>query len=117
EAKIPEQAPEFENAFVVYPFNSFLTAESAGSRAAAEQLGKRSFIGIKPSDLNRLRFSAWKYHPEKLVALAPVTFRNQRDFNAHRLLRAMDNNMVLSKLPLSEQASHDEIMMREEELQ
>jgi len=79
-------------------------------------LRSNEFIGIKPSDLSRLKFSEWKYHPEKLVVLAPVTFRNKIDFNAHRLLRAMNNNIVLSKLPLSEQASSDEIMMNEEEL-
>jgi DNA polymerase-3 subunit alpha len=46
----------------------------------------------------------------------PVTFRNRVDFNAHRLLRAMDNNIVLSKLSLSEQASEEEVMQREEEV-
>src|SRR6185295_15411811 len=77
---------------------------------------RNCFIGIKPSDLNHLRFSEWKNHPAKLVVLAPVAFRNKIDFNAHRLLRAMDNNIVLSKLPVSKQASPDEIMMTEEEL-
>ena len=40
----------------------------------------------------------------------PVTFRNKRDFNAHRLLRAIDNNVLLSKLPLEEQAVEGEKM-------
>lgn len=138
EAKIPEQAPGFENVFVIYPFSSLRGAERrpvpfssgsnlqedgncppvgrAGFAGLSTTLRQNEFIGIKPSDLNHLRFSEWKNHPEKLVALAPVTFRNKIDFNAHRLLRAMDNNIVLSKLSLSEQASPDEIMMSEEEL-
>jgi len=125
EVKIPDRAPEFEDAVVVYPFSSLRGAQRRSNPSddgdcfaslAMTSLGKNEFIGIKPSDLNRLKFSEWKYQPEKLVVLAPVTFRNKTDFNAHRLLRAMDNNIVLSKLLLSEQASADEIMMREEEL-
>ena len=34
----------------------------------------------------------------------PATFATKRDFNAHRLLRAIDNNTLLSKLSAEEQA-------------
>jgi DNA polymerase-3 subunit alpha len=108
EVKIPARAPEFENAWVVYPFASF--------PPSAAPLQSHELIGVKPADLNRLRFSPWKNHPEKLVILAPVTFRNKVDFNAHRLLRAIDNNIVLSKLAPTEQASPDEVMKPESEL-
>ena len=50
------------------------------------------------------------------MILKPVTFRNKRDFNAHRLLRSIDNNTLLSKLPHSEQADEDELMLPEEKL-
>lgn len=130
EAVIPEQPPEFENVFVIYPFGEASLRhrpKGGGSNPRdrgdyfiapllAMMLRANEFIGIKPSDLNRLKFSPWKNHLEKLVILAPVTFRNKTGFNAHRLLRAMNHNIVLSKLPASEQASPDEIMMREEEL-
>jgi DNA-directed DNA polymerase III PolC len=102
---IPERAPVFENAFVIYPFSFKYFS-----------LNENEFIGIKPSDLSRLNFSEWKHHPEKLVALPSVTFRNRTDFNSHRLLRAIDNNTLLSKLPVSEQAQPDEIMLSETEL-
>src|SRR5690606_22950472 len=45
-----------------------------------------------------------------LVVQQPVTFRNKRDFNAHRLLRAIDNNILLSKLPRTEEADENEKM-------
>ena len=32
-----------------------------------------------------------------------MSFRDKRDFNAHRLLRAIDKNTLLSKLELEEQ--------------
>src|SRR5258705_1910948 len=102
---IPDRAPRFENAFVIYPFSTNYFS-----------LRENEFIGIKPADLLRLNFSDWKKYPNKLAALAPVTFRNKTDFNAHRLLRAIDNNTLLSKLPVTEQAQPDEIMFSEKEL-
>ncbi len=105
ETIIPERIPEFENAFVIYPFTS-----------KYRTLHKNEFIGIKISDLNRLQVSEWRSHPEKLVLLAPVTFRNKIDFNTHRLLRAIDKNTLLSKLHVCEQSQPDEIMIMEEKM-
>jgi DNA-directed DNA polymerase III PolC len=45
--------------------------------------------------------------------LQPVTFADKTDFNIHRLLRAIDNNTLLSKLPTHQQANADEIMLPE----
>lgn len=102
---IPDRALAFQNAFIIYPFSSKFFS-----------LRENEFIGIKPTDLFRLNLSDWKKYLNKLVVLAPVTFRNKTDFNAHRLLRAIDNNTLLSKLPVTEQAQPDEIMSSEEEL-
>ncbi len=96
-------APEFQNCFVVYPFNGKF-----------RKLRENEFIGIKYPELNKLNFSVWKNYPDKLVILSPVSFRHRTDFNCHRLLRAIDNNTLLSKLPVEEQSSPDEIMIPEE---
>ena len=61
-------------------------------------------------DLRRLPFSHLIEARDRLVVLQPVTFRDKRDFNAHRLLRAIDNNTLLSKLPESEQAHPEDCM-------
>ncbi len=124
--KIPERAPTFENTFVIYPFHSLPSLRGTKqpadmirivpSLSMRDALSENEFIGIKISDLNKLQFSEWKRHLDKLVILHPVTFRNKIDFNAHRLLRAMDNNTLLSKLVLSEQTCSDEMLMSEEEL-
>ena len=100
------KAPKFRNAYIIYPFNNL----------SSRKLREHEFIGIRPSELNKLRFSDWKEHPDKLLMLHPVSFRNKRDFNIHRLLRAIDNNTLLSKLPKSEEAKADEIMLPESEL-
>lgn len=94
EKPIPAEA-EFNNCFVVYPF----------LKAPKRRLQENEFVGVHPSQLIKLKFSEWKNHTDKLVILHTNTFRNKRDFNTHRLLRAIDKNVLLSKLPESEQAS------------
>lgn len=100
------QAPVFENSYVIYPFNSI----------HPKQLKEHEYIGIKIPDLNKLLFSDYRSYVHKLVILHPVTFRHKKDFNAHRLLRAIDNNTLLSKLPLSEQTHEHELFYTEAEL-
>lgn len=95
----PDRAPCFENAYLIYPFT-----------AGHYFLSENEYVGIKPADLLRLNSSEWRNHLHKLVLLNTVTFRNKKDFNAHRLLRAIDNNTLLSKLPTQEQALPDEVM-------
>lgn len=101
---IPEKAPQFKDAFVIYPFEKVMAAELMDFQA-------HEFIGVSVNELRKLRFSKLRELTSKLVILQPVTFRNKRDFNAHRLLRAIDNNTILSKLPIEEQAGIDEKML------
>ena len=101
--KLPVRAPWFKDVLVVYPFGSVNYG----------RLRENEFVGIRPSDLSRLPFSKWKNSVEKLIALTPVTFRFKHDFNAHRLLRAIDNNTLLSKLSVSEQGNETEVMLTE----
>lgn len=104
------RAPAFSNAYIIYPWNP------DSHRELPKQLRGNEFIGIRPSQVNKLLFSDLKKKPRKLVVLAPVTFASKKDFNAHRLLRAIDTNALLSMLPKSEQAMPDEMMMTEEEI-
>jgi len=113
---LPEDIPEFENAFVIYPASPLTPPQRRGELTPKFPLRENEFIGIKLSDLTRLQFSDWRSHPEKLVLLAPVTFRNKIDFSTHRLLRAIDKNTLLSKLDVHEQAQPDEIMLTQSEL-
>lgn len=107
--KIPQRAPIFKDAFIIYPFEKVLLNEQ-------NEFLNHEFIGISIKDLRRLPFSRLKKLNEKLVVQQPVTFRNKRDFNAHRLLRAIDNNVLLSKLEKSEEADEEEKMYPVENL-
>ncbi len=102
-APLPARAPGFSNAFVIYPFEKVLLHGMA-------DFAPGEFIGVSLRDLRRLPFSRLVERRDRLVVLQPVTFRDKRDFNAHRLLRAIDNNVLLSKLPESEQASPEDQM-------
>jgi error-prone DNA polymerase len=85
----PERAPALEDVWVIYPF----------SKERFFALAPHEFVGVKPTDLGTLECSTWRHHPEKLVAMPECVFRNKRDYNTHRLLRAINNNCLLSKLP------------------
>ena len=85
---LPEEPLELSDAFFILPFNT-----------SPRMLKPNERIGIKPSELTRLPFSPWAKRPQDLVALLPVTFRNKRDYNTHRLLRTMAKNTLVSMLP------------------
>lgn len=101
---IPPKAPVFKNVIVIYPFQ----------RNRIYELRENEFIGISPRDLDYIRIK--KISVSKAVILQTVTFRNKKDFNAHRLLRAIDKNVLLSKLPETEQAIPDHKMIPVDEL-
>lgn len=106
EVEIPSRAKQLSDIFTIYPFASF----------ERDTLLENEFLGVKIEDLNRLKFSPWKIRQEKLVILHTVSFQNKKGFNTHRLLRAIDNNTLLSKLPISEQGSEDDVFVSEAKL-
>ncbi len=104
--EIPPEAPPFSQAYVIYPF----------SKAPQRSLYENERIGLRPADLPAYRFSKWRQEEDKMIIMQPMTFRNKRDFNAHRLLRAIDLNTLLSKLPRSEEAPADDVYRSPAEL-
>ncbi|MCU0469647.1 MAG: DNA polymerase III subunit alpha [Arcicella sp.] len=86
----PTKAFYSDNVTMIYPF------------ARMKEAGDNQWIGVSFKDLNQL----WKYQQnlKHFVLLQSVTFLNKLGFNIHRLLRAIDKNTLLSKLPISLQA-------------
>ncbi|MBK9175193.1 MAG: DNA polymerase III subunit alpha [Flavobacteriales bacterium] len=105
--RLPEEAPEMEDAFIIYPF---------GAGNIPGRLRPNEFIGVRPSDLNRLRFSRGHHPKEKFIALTSASFRHKADHNTHRLLRAMHNNTVHTKLTDHDIAPIEERLLSPEEL-
>lgn len=102
--EFPKKAPAFNNCFVIYPFETVLEFDN-------RSLFEYEYIGIRARELNKFRFSPLKDDSQKLVVLHTVSFRDKRDFNTHRLLRAIDTNVLLSVLPISEQGHPDDTMV------
>jgi DNA-directed DNA polymerase III PolC len=85
-------APPLPHTFIIYPL----------SNAPKHPLKENEYIGVSHRELFSFNKESF-WSQKKCIALNTVTFRNKRDFNAHRLLRAIDNNSLLSKLELKEQ--------------
>jgi len=94
----PEDAPEFKHVFVVYPFG----------RKSSSELRENEFTGIRASQLNKLLTSEYRKFPEKLVVWQPVTFKNKEAQFLHKALRAIDHNVLISKLQENQFASQAE---------
>lgn len=86
-AELSETAPEFKQVFVIYPLSNI-----------PENLKENEFIGIREEELNLLIRPEFKDKSHKMVVLHPVTFSTKKEYNLHRILRAIDNNTILSKL-------------------
>lgn len=89
--EIPKQNPNFENTIVIYTLHNI-----------PEVLHEHEYIGIRPEELNHLIKSDLKKLIDKMVILQPVTFKTKQDYNLHKILRAIDNNTLISKLEESD---------------
>ena len=69
------------------------------------RLERSEWIGVRPWEQSELRLIAGnpvlknRVPWERLIALHTFTFRHKRDWNCHRILRAVDRNELLSRLP------------------
>ncbi len=73
-------------------------------------------IGLKFSELTKLYGTEWQDFEEKFVIRQPVTLQNKIYHSLHRLLRAVDKNILLSQLPKSAECEVDEIFLSPEHL-
>jgi DNA-directed DNA polymerase III PolC len=90
--------PDLRDVYVIYPFGSI----------AMNGLRAHELIGIQPTDITKLYGLSVQFYGHKLVVRQPVTFQNKTYYNAHRLLRAIDKNILLSKQQPSEIAAPHE---------
>ena len=79
--------PHFSACYVWYPLGKH-----------PSKLSENEFVAIQAGQMTQWQ----RQHPDlpvqKCVADIPMTFRHKRDYNTHRLLRAIADNCLLSKL-------------------
>jgi DNA polymerase-3 subunit alpha len=98
---IPDKAPNIEDCFIIYPLKKY----------TGFPLKPWEYVGVRNDELFNTAIRNREIPMHRLVALHTGTFRNKKDFNAHRLLRAINNNTLLSKLPFNEQASQNDLFI------
>ena len=99
----PEIAPDWEQVFVIYPFG----------KRKPNMLKVNEFLGVRFSQLTKL-YNCESF--EKLVAMQPVTFAEEGDFQLHQCMRAIDENVLISRLEPTSCAAPDEIFLPVERL-
>ena len=97
---LPEQAPPFENVYVIYPLDN-----------VPEELKAYEFIGVSGAQLPKLYNYVWKRRIPKMVVLQSVTYRTKKEFNLHKILRAIDLNIIGSKLAETDYCKRTEVMV------
>jgi len=97
---LPLSAPDFENVFVVYPLENVPAV-----------LKGHEFIGLRPEQTPMLILSDWKTKTDKMVVLQPVTFRTKTEYKLHKILRAVDLNVILSRLSATDYCRQTEVMV------
>ncbi|GAA4794955.1 DNA polymerase III subunit alpha [Olivibacter ginsenosidimutans] len=101
---LPEIAPAFDNAYIVYPFGGNLP----------QLLRENEYIGVRPSDLNRMAFNRL-FGKKKYVVLQTVSYE-KTDYKLHTQLRAIDHNVLISQLEHRQVGRPDEVLLTKTEL-
>ncbi len=100
-APLPPCPGVWQNALAIYPFGNKLP----------RRLKANEFIGIRPHELRKLVTSPLLGMPHKLVALYPVSFAGSNSYKLHTYLRAIDKNILLTRLKPNDLAREDEYFL------
>ena len=102
----PSRAPYLKDCYFIYPLNQALLFENSLDQHYEK-------IGVGITTFNRFRFSKFNssLYRKQLVFCQAVSFRDKKDWNAHRLLRAIDHNTLLSKLESCQQGDENDRML------
>ena len=102
---LPLVAPSFNDVCIIYPLENLPTV-----------LKDYEYAGISPEQLLKLFLPEWSARLDKMVVLQSVTFRTKREFNLHKILRAIDTNVILSRLTVADYCKTSELMIPLDEL-
>jgi DNA-directed DNA polymerase III PolC len=96
---------DFNDTTVVYPLGNIPLV-----------LKENEYIGIRPEELIKLYKPELRSKINRMVVLQPVTFSIKDEYNLHRILRAINSNVILSKLTAHDICLQSEKMIPLDEL-
>ena len=99
---LPNGMPILPYVQVIYPMNSY-----------PPQLLPHEWIGVRPMQVRHLNQAPFVSLIPRCVIWQPVSYADKMGFNTHRLLRAIDHNVLLSKLANEAVSQNDEYMHAE----
>ncbi|CAM3384535.1 DNA polymerase III subunit alpha [Flavobacterium chungbukense] len=97
---LPQSAPDFKNVFVIYPLENVPAV-----------LKEHEFIGLRPEQTPALVITSWKTKIDRMAVMQPVTFRTKTEYKLHKILRAVDLNIILSRLSAADYCGQYEVMV------
>lgn len=100
-----DSARHLQHSFVVYPLSNYPAT-----------LLSHELIGVRLSELNRLIRNDLSKVKHKLILQQPVTFKDASSYTVHLHLRAIDNNVLLSRLEPNAIAAADEYLISEADI-
>lgn len=104
---IPDVAPLWKNCYVVYPI---------GGAQPLDRFRDFEFIGVRPEEVNHLHKKNWRNQLHRMVILSPIVFLDGEGFRVHKLLRAIDLNILITQLEEKDHAVANAIFYSPEEL-
>lgn len=91
---------QFENVVAIYPLDNMPLI-----------LKDNEYIGIRPEEVVKLYKLELRKKVNHMVILQPVTFRTKKEYNLHTILRAIDHNVIYTKLKEESKCKSTEVMM------
>ena len=94
-----------QHTYIVYPLSNYPPI-----------LNDYELIGVRLSELNKLARLDSSKIKNKLILQQPVTYKNAGSYTLHTHLRAIDANVLLSRLDAQSVAGYDEYLMSEPDI-
>lgn len=102
---IPLRAPAWNDCIVIYPMDN-----------VPDQLYDHEYIGISATDLNKIKVNKWSRYNDRFVIMHTVSHQSPNHYGLHAVLRAIDNNILLTDLTKADVGKRQDYMISIDEL-
>ncbi len=104
--KYPKQPGNLEDVFIIYSLKNY----------PGRKLRENEFIGVRPREIHQLFTSAAKKQLEQMVVLHSISFQDKAHYFLHQHLRAIDHNILFSRLKAEDLGHASDLFIPPQEL-